>query len=158
MYRTTPTGVLYFGIGNKDEIEKFRRPNYKVEMKKKLLNCLLVTAMLLFAANTSAQQMGDATERSAKLTEWMRINLSLTNEQLTIVRDINLKYAKKMDALQTNLLPKSEKIREITDNDKAKDEELKNVLTGSQFQTYLSKKQDIKKKFNENLKQRRQAG
>ena len=23
MYRTTPTGVLYFGIGNKDEIEKF---------------------------------------------------------------------------------------------------------------------------------------
>ena len=63
-----------------------------------------------------------------------------------------------MDALQTNLLPKSEKIREITDNDKAKDEELKNVLTGSQFQTYLSKKQEIKKKFNENLKQRRQAG
>jgi len=102
--------------------------------------------------------MGDATERSAKLTEWMRINLSLTNEQLTIVRDINLKYAKKMDALQTNLLPKSEKIREITDNDKAKDEELKNVLTGSQFQTYLSKKQEIKKKFNENLKQRRRAG
>jgi len=34
MYRTTPTGVLYFGIGNKDEIEKFLRPNYKVEMKK----------------------------------------------------------------------------------------------------------------------------
>ena len=158
MYRTTPTGVLYFGIGNKDEIEKFLRPNYKVEMKKKLFNCLLVTAMLLFAANTSAQKMGDATERSAKLTEWMRINLSLTDEQLPIVRDINLKYSKKMDALQTNLLPKSEKIREITDNDKAKDEELKSVLTSSQFQAYLSKKQEIKKKFKENLKQRRQAG
>jgi len=74
------------------------------------------------------------------------------------VHDINLKYAKKMDALQTNLLPKSEKIREITDNDKAKDEELKSVLTSSQFQAYLSKKQEIKKKFKENLKQRRQAG
>jgi hypothetical protein len=104
------------------------------------------------------KKMGDATERSAKLTEWMRINLSLTDEQLPIVRDINLKYSKKMDALQTNLLPKSEKIREITDNDKAKDEELKSVLTSSQFQTYLSKKQEIKKKFKENLKQRRQAG
>jgi len=114
--------------------------------------------MLLFAANTSAQKMGDATERSAKLTEWMRINLSSTGEQLPIVHDINLKYAKKMDALQTNLLPKSEKIREITDNDKAKDEELKSVLTSSQFQAYLSKKQEIKKKFKENLKQRRQAG
>jgi hypothetical protein len=127
-------------------------------MKKKLLTCFLVTATLLFTANVAAQKMGDATERSAKLTEWMRINLSLTDEQLPTVREINLKYAKKMDALQTNLLPKSEKIREITDNDKAKDEELKNVLTSSQFQTYLSKKQEIKKKFKENLKQRRQAG
>ena len=46
----------------------------------------------------------------------------------------------------------------ITDNDKAKDKELKDVLTNSQFQTYLSKKQEIKKKFKENLKQRHQAG
>ena len=127
-------------------------------MKKKLLNCFLVTVMLLFNANVSVQKMGDATERFVKLTEWMRINLSLTDEQLPTVREINLKYAKKMDALQTNLLPKSEKIREITDNDKAKDEELKSVLTSSQFQAYLSKKQEIKKKFKENLKQRRQAG
>jgi len=74
------------------------------------------------------------------------------------VRDINLKYAKKMDAIATNSLPKSEKMREVTENDKAKDKELKDVLTDSQFQTYLSKKQEIKKKFKENLKQRRQAG
>ena len=127
-------------------------------MKKKLLTCFLATATLLFTANVAAQKMGDATERSAKLTEWMRINLSLTDEQLPTVREINFKYAKKMDAIQTNLLPKSEKIREITDNDKAKDDELKNVLTSSQFQAYLSKKQEIKKKFKENLKQRRQAG
>jgi len=88
----------------------------------------------------------------------MRINLTLTDEQLPTVRDINLKYAKKMDALQTNSLPKSEKMKQITDNDRAKDKELQNVLTNSQFQTYLSKKQEIKKKFKENLKQRRQAG
>jgi len=114
--------------------------------------------MLLPAANLSAQKLGDAAERSAKLTEWMRINLTLTDEQLPTVRDINLKYAKKMDALQTNSLPKSEKLKQITDNDKAKDKELQNVLTNTQFQTYLSKKQEIKKKFKENLKQRRQAG
>jgi hypothetical protein len=106
----------------------------------------------------SAQKMGDAAQRSAKLTEWMRINLNLTDEQLPTVRDINLKYAKKMDALKTNSLPKSEKMKQIEDNDKAKDKELKDVLTGSQFQTYLSKKQEIKKKFKENFKQRQQAG
>jgi hypothetical protein len=127
-------------------------------MKKNLFDSLFVSAVLLFSLNTTAQKLGDASERSAKLTEWMRINLNLTDEQLPSIRDINLKYAKKMDALQTNSLPKSEKMKQITDNDKAKDEELKNVLTTSQFQTYLSKKQEIKKKFRENLKQRRQAG
>jgi len=127
-------------------------------MKQTISYYFLMAAVLLFAGNTFAQKMGDAAERSAKLTEWMRTNLRLTEEQLPAVRDINLKYAKKMDAIATNSLPKSEKMREITENDKAKDKELKDVLTDSQFQTYLSKKQEIKKKFKENLKQRRQAG
>ncbi len=127
-------------------------------MKKIIFSCFFVIATLLFSITASAQKMGDAAERSAKLTEWMRINLNLTDEQLPTVRDINLKYAKKMDALKTNSLPKSEKMKQIEDNDKAKDKELKDVLTSSQFQTYLSKKQEIKKKFKENLKQRQQAG
>jgi hypothetical protein len=126
--------------------------------KKIILNCFLGVATLLIAESVSAQKLGDAAERSAKLTEWMRISLSLTDEQLPTVRDINLKYAKKMDAVKASSLPKSEKMREITDNDKAKDQELKAVLTYSQFQTYLSKKQEIKKKFKEGLRQRHQAG
>jgi len=126
-------------------------------MKQFGFHYLFAVVMLFVALTSSAQQMGDAAERSSKLTEWMRINLNLTDEQLPTVRDINLKYAKKMDELKNNSLPKSEKMKQITDNDKAKDDELKNVLTASQFQTYLSKKQEIKKKFKENLKQRRQA-
>jgi hypothetical protein len=127
-------------------------------MNKIIFPCFFVTVGLLFSIAASAQKMGDAAERSAKLTEWMRINLNLTDEQLPTVRDINLKYAKKMDALKTNSLPKNEKIKQITDNDKAKDKELNEILTDSQFQTYLSKKQEIKKKFKENQKQRHQAG
>jgi hypothetical protein len=127
-------------------------------MKKIVFTCLFLIAGLLFSITATAQKMGDAAERSAKLTEWMRINLNLTDKQLPAVRDINLKYAKKMDALQTSALPKSEKMKQITDNDKAKDKELKDILTDSQFQTYLSKKQEIKKKFQENQKQRYQAG
>src|SRR5215510_4094858 len=127
-------------------------------MKKIVFTTFLAFIFLLICTHSLAQKMGDATERSAKLTEWMRINLNLTDEQLPTVRDINLKYAQKMDALKTNSLPKSEKMKQITDNDKAKDKELEDVLTDSQFQTYLSKKQEIKKKFKENLKQRHQAG
>jgi len=127
-------------------------------MKRVIFSCLFTITALSFSICTSAQKLGDAAERSAKLTEWMRINLNLTDEQLPAVRDINLKYAKKMDELKSNSLPKNEKMKEITDNDKAKDNELKNVLAPDQFQTYLSKKQEIKKKFKENLKQRHQAG
>jgi len=132
---------------------------YKIfKLKKIIFTCFFAIAALLLFNTASAQKMGDAAERSAKLTEWMRINLNLTDEQLPAVRDINLNYAKKMDALKTNSLPKSEKMKQITDNDKAKDKELKDILTDSQFQTYLSKKEQIKKKFKENLKQRQQAG
>jgi hypothetical protein len=127
-------------------------------MNKITITGCLTFMLLLLCVHSSAQKLGDASERSAKLTEWMRINLNLTDEQLPAVRDINLKYAKKMDELKTNSLPRSEKMKQITDNDKAKDGELKAVFTASQFQTYLSKKQEIKKKFKENLKQRHQAG
>ena len=127
-------------------------------MKKNAFNSFCAFILLLLCVKSSAQKLGDATERSTKLTEWMRINLSLTDNQLPRVRDINLSYAKKMDELKTNSLPKSEKMKQITDNDKAKDKELQDVLTDGQFQTYLSKKQEIKKKFKESLKQRHQAG
>jgi hypothetical protein len=127
-------------------------------MNKITITGYLTFMLLLPGIQSSAQKLGDASERSAKLTEWMRINLNLTDEQLPAVRDINLKYAKKMDELKTNSLPRSEKMKQITDNDKAKDGELKIILTASQFQTYLSRKQEIKKKFKENLKQRHQAG
>lgn len=125
-----------------------------------IMQKILFTAFIFLSIclQSSAQKLGDATERSTKLTEWMRINLSLTDEQLPVVRDINLKYAKRMDELKVNSLSKSEKMKQITDNDKAKDVELKHVLTSSQFQTYLSKKQEIKKKLKENLRQRHQAG
>ena len=150
-------GCCALGLENCKAL-KFKLSYKFFQMKKNIFTCSFVIAALLFSIGVSAQKMGDAAERSAKLTEWMRINLNLTDEQLPPVRDINLKYAKKMDALKTNSLPKSEKMKQIEDNDKAKDKELKGVLTGSQFQTYLSKKQEIKKKFKENLKQRRQAG
>jgi hypothetical protein len=127
-------------------------------MKSFFLNGFLAISLLMVFSQAEAQQLGDAAERSSKLTEWMRINLILKDDQLVKVRDINLKYAKKMDALQTNMLPKSEKMRQITDNDKAKDKELKDVLTDAQFQAYLSKKEEIKKKFKEGLKKRQQAG
>ena len=64
-------------------------------MKKNIFIGFFSIAALLFSTTASSQKMGDAAERSAKLTEWMRINLNLTDEQLPAVRDINLKYAKK---------------------------------------------------------------
>ena len=84
------------------EALKFKFSYKLFKLKKIIFPGFFVTAALLFSITAWAQKMGDAAERSAKLTEWMRINLNLTDEQLPTVRDINLKYAKKMDALKTN--------------------------------------------------------
>jgi hypothetical protein len=41
--------------------------------------------------------------------------------------------------------------------DASKDKELKDVLTGDQFQTYLAKKDEMKKKFKEKMKAKKQS-
>ena len=80
-------------------------------MKKNIFTCSFVIAALLFSIDVSAQKMGDAAERSAKLTEWMRINLNLTDEQLpcgTLILS-----TQKNGCAKNQFLPKSEKMKQI---------------------------------------------
>lgn len=109
--------------------------------------------LLVFTSvHSQKKEIPAAEERSAKLTEWMKTNLQLTDEQVPKVHDINLKYANKMDDLQGSSMDKRDKMMAMKNEDKSKDQELKQVLTNSQYQTYLAKKDEIKKKFKEKAK------
>jgi hypothetical protein len=88
----------------------------------------------------------------------MKTNLQLTAEQAAPVQEINLKYANKMDDLRKSSQGRRAKMQTLKSDNKAKDAELKKILTADQFKTYLAKKDEIKKKFKEEMKERKQAG
>ncbi len=129
-------------------------------MKKNLRFFISLIASLFFIANSYSQEktIPPAADRAAKLTEWMKTNLQLTTDQVTPVQEINLKYANKMDDLRKSAKGRRAKMQTMKSDNKAKDAELKKILTADQFKTYLAKKDELKKKFKEEMKERKQAG
>jgi len=113
---------------------------------------------LLFSFNMiCAQKKTSATpeERATKITEWMKSNLKLNDDQVTKAQTINLKYANKNQGLQTQAMSRKQKMQELKDNDKAKDAELKDVLTTDQYNTYQAKKDEIRKQMKEKMREKK---
>ena len=121
-------------------------------MKSIIRYFLFASGFFVLTSATQAQQLPDAAERAAKLTDWMKTNLKLTDDQVQKVKDINVKYANMLDQLDASDATKDQKIQTWKTNDAAKDAEMKGVLTDDQYKTYLSKKAEIKKKFKQALK------
>src|SRR6478672_10201922 len=128
-------------------------------MKKIFLKSFLLIALFAFN-DLCAQKKTSSTpeERAGKLTEWMKTNLQLSDSQVLRVQDINLKYAKKTQGLQTTTLSRKEKMQVLKDNDKAKDAELKNVFTTDQYNAYQVKKEEIRKQMKERMRDKKTHG
>ena len=128
-------------------------------MKRIFLKSFLLIALFAFN-HICAQKKTSSTpeERAGKLTEWMKTNLQLSDSQVSQVRDINLKYAKKTQGLQTTTLSRNEKMQVLKDNDKARDAELKNIFTADQYSTYQSKKDEFRKQMKEKMRDKKTHG
>jgi hypothetical protein len=122
---------------------------------KKILMSFLLILLSVFSQTTFSQEkkLPPAEVRAEKITAWMNTNLNLNEEQRTRVKDINLKYANLNEKIR-NTPERNEKMEMLKSNDKAKDNELKSVLTKEQFQNYLSKKEEMKKEFREEMKKK----
>ncbi|HEY6436360.1 MAG TPA: hypothetical protein VIY47_07200 [Ignavibacteriaceae bacterium] len=129
-------------------------------MKKTQRIFISLVVFFFFSANSYSQEktIPPAADRATKLTEWMKTNLQLTTEQEAPVQEINLKYANKMDDLRKSSQGRRAKMQTLKSDSKAKDAELKKILSADQFKTYLAKKDEIKKKFKDEMKERKQAG
>jgi hypothetical protein len=106
-------------------------------------------------AQTTERTKLTAEERAQKLTDWMKSELTLTAEQEPTVHAINVKYANQMDDIKAEGGDRRSKFKDARDNSKAKDEELKAVLTPDQFTKYTEKKQEMQQKIRENRKRGR---
>jgi hypothetical protein len=130
-------------------------------MKKNIITTCLLASALIAGICANAQQKVTATpeQRANKVTDWMKANLQLDESQVSQVKDINLKYANKTQEVKDNTtLTRRQKLQVLQDNDKAKDKELKNVLTEDQYKTYQSKKAEIKKQVKQKMKENKKGG
>src|SRR5215475_14046574 len=118
---------------------------------------LLMILLTVFSGATAFSQETksfSAEKYAAKLNDWMKTNLQLTSEQIPKVEEINLKYAKRLEALKAKTIPRRQKLDILKADDKDKEKELKDVLTVDQFKTYQTKKNEIKKQMKENIKKK----
>jgi Spy/CpxP family protein refolding chaperone len=98
---------------------------------------MLITA----AVSVQAQHhMRDPEDNAKKQTEWMKTELSLTNDQAVQVESINLKYAEKRKVLK-------EQMKALHEEQK---KELEAVLTKEQIQKMETKKAEMRENHKEN--------
>jgi len=115
-----------------------------------------VALCVLLSAAAWGQSMADlkksTPEQRANLqTDMMRARLKLTEAQVGPVRDINLKYAQKMQPiLETSERPFQE-VWELKEVNVGKEAELKKVLTAEQFKDYLTAKDEMRQKLEQRI-------
>jgi hypothetical protein len=136
-------------------------PKSKTLIMKNILSTFLACLFAVgFCITAHSQQTSSFSAESyaAKLNDWMKTNLQLTSEQIPKVEEINLKYAKRLEALKAKTIPRRQKLDILKADDKDKEKELKEVLTVDQFKTYQTKKNEIKKQMKENIKKKKGKG
>jgi hypothetical protein len=126
-----------------------------MQMKIKLA---FAAALIVLSIGAKAQSAADSARtpegRAAALTEKMRTQLPLTDDQVPQVQAINLKYAQKNQQIWAGGGGRFAKFRELKSSQKDKDKELKAILDKDQYKKYEAMQQEMKDKAREAYKER----
>jgi len=122
----------------------------------KLFVALLALSILsltsAFSQNKANDLMNKTPEDRAKVqTEMMKNKLNLSTEQQTKIEAINLNYAKKFEPVIKSSDSKLTRYKRAKSLQKAKNEELKKVLTTSQYQRYEKSKETLKSTLKDKM-------
>lgn len=122
-----------------------------------MLSFLLIP-LLTLVLRVSAQDhpMMTPEDKAAKITDWMKTNLKLTDDQVSKVQPINLKYAQKWADTKNSTADQKAKMDAMKAYDTAKDSELKGVLTPEQYTTWQTKKDEMKKQMMDKMKEKKE--
>ena len=147
--------------------DQYQSLHYNRLMKRnfpmmKLESVVLSLALLLFGAAPAVAQLEELKaltpeERSGMLTKMMQSSLTLDEKATASVSAINLKYAREAQIIMDSSNPKFKKLMTFRENSKAKDAELKGVLTPEQFSQYEQKKSEIQETVKQKLIEKSQA-
>ena len=105
---------------------------------------------LLFVgtAYSQPQLSNDPAERGKQVTEWMKTNLQLTDEQVPKVEAVNVRCAEKNIELEgSKNMTKGTRQKYLVSNERYRDNSLKKILTAEQFTNYQAKKEEVMTKM-----------
>lgn len=116
-----------------------------MKTKKHLFTCkILLTMMILFTAfNGQAQEKSELPQ---KMTDKMKKELSLTEEQYPKVLAANEQFAAQMAALKDGGGSRFSKLKKLKAIDSERDKTLKNVLTEVQYTAFQENKKENRAK------------
>jgi hypothetical protein len=103
----------------------------------------------------SADSAHTAESRATALTEKMKTQLSLTDDQVPQVQTINLKYAQKNQEIWAGTGGRFAKFKALKSSQKDKSKELKAVLDKDQYKKYEVMQQEMKDKAREEINNRK---
>ncbi|MBX2871937.1 MAG: hypothetical protein KTR30_07555 [Saprospiraceae bacterium] len=126
---------------------------------KKLVKSLLFGLLFLSITQVQAQDPANMAllesttpeERAQVQTKLIQEQLELDDTQSASLNEINLKYAKKMEAVIKGDKSKWTKFRTAKRYDREKDEELQEFFSKDQFKAYLKYKDQLKADSKEKL-------
>lgn len=115
-------------------------------------NKLLGIVLLLLFAKAYSQEKpqlsSDPDERGKQVTEWMKTNLHLTDDQVPRVEAINIRCAQKNIELEGRKnMTKGTRQKYLTSNERYRDSELKKIFTPEQFTNYQERKKEVMTKM-----------
>ncbi|HTI94587.1 MAG TPA: hypothetical protein VL727_28535 [Puia sp.] len=133
-----------------------------------LILCFLFSTLAVNAQSAQPAQAGqparstDSTRtpegRAAALTEKMKTELALTEDQYPSVQAINLKYALKNEQIFKGSDGKFAKYRALKSSQKDKSREMKGILTSDQYKKYEAMTEEMKNKAMEQYNGRSGTG
>ena len=108
----------------------------------------------IFTSCSQAQTRGDRSpeERAQLQTEMMTEALSLSEDQIPQVEDINMKYSEKLANIQAQSGNRRSKFQAARGLMEEKGAELEAVLTADQYAIYQEKKAEMRAKMKEKRK------
>ena len=116
---------------------------------------LFMVSLNLYAQHDHGKAMNSTPEeRANKLTDWMKKNLGLNDNQVSQVQALNLKYAQQNESLKGGTDTKEQKMKTMKANETARDAELKGILTADQYKKWQAKKSETKEHMKEHMKEK----
>jgi hypothetical protein len=120
------------------------------EFKKKIV--FMLFTMFIYVGANAQDKEHNPESKAKKQTEWMKTELSLTEDQSTKVEGINLSYANKKKALKENMRNQMKSLEE------EKQKELAAVLSKEQMAKLDAKKVEMKAKHKNGRMNHKKCG